>query len=214
MDKKIALVDDHTIMRSALGGFLNGASGYVVHFEAGSKEELLAKLQWEQKPEVILMDYGLGKDVGSDCISEVRKTYGEDIGIIGLSMHQDPLIIQEMITAGANGYLFKGTDTKEMLVAIDNVIDHGFYINKFTRSMVFGRSTGEDSNNSIKLNEVECNIIRLICEEKGNDVIAETLELSPNTVHTYRKRILKKAQCKNTAGLVVFAIRHKIFEIS
>lgn len=212
-DIKVALVDDHVVMRAALAGFISGAVGYNVHFEAGSKQELMAKLKWDEKPDVILMDYSLGNDVGSDCIAQIRQDLGEDIAIIGLSMHQESLIVQEMIEAGANGYLFKGTDTQEMLRAISEVTENGFYINKFTRSMVFGRVASNEDLDKVKLSDIEKDIIKLVCQQFTNEVIADKLDLSPNTVNTYRKRILKKIDCKNTAGLVVFAIKHKIYDI-
>ena len=90
-------MDDHTVMRSALAGFLSNVPDFIIHFEAGSKDEFKAKIGWPTKPDIILMDYALGEDVGVDCILFARENLGEDIGIIGLSMHKEAHIIDEVI---------------------------------------------------------------------------------------------------------------------
>ena len=211
---KIALVDDHNVMRTALAGFLNNVNDFSILFEAASKTEFESKIAWEEKPDIILMDYAIGEDVGPDCIKIAREALGDAIGIIGLSMHKEARIVSEVIDSGANGYLFKGTDTNEIIQSIREVYANGFYINEFTKRMVFGNQ-GVSSNKSPSeaLTDLEEGIIRGICNQQTNDQIAVDLNMSPNTIHTYRKKILKKTECKNTAGLVVFASRKNIYSV-
>ena len=208
---QIALVDDHTVMRSALAGFLKGVKGFSVLFEAADKDEFFGKLTWEEKPDVILMDYGLGNDDGSTCIKYLRKNYGYDIGVLALSMHQEVRIVREMIDAGANGYLFKGLDTDEIIKAIKDVFENGFHINKYTKNLVFGNRSETVIQDEYGLTDLENEIIKCICAQMNNEQIASKLDFTLSTISTYRKKILKKTGCINTAGLVVFAVKNKIF---
>ncbi|MFT4876147.1 MAG: DNA-binding NarL/FixJ family response regulator [Bacteroidia bacterium] len=208
---QIALVDDHTVMRSALAGFLKGVKGFSVLFEAADKDEFFGKLTWEEKPDVILMDYGLGNDDGSTCIKYLRKNYGYDIGVLALSMHQEVRIVREMIDAGANGYLFKGLDTDEIIKAIKDVFENGFHINKYTKNLVFGNRSATVIQDEYGLTDLENEIIKCICAQMNNEQIASKLDFTLSTISTYRKKILKKTGCINTAGLVVFAVKNKIF---
>lgn len=213
MSKKIqiALVDDHTVMRSALAGFLKGVEEFEVLFEATDKDEFYGKLTWEEKPDIILMDYGLGNDDGSTCIKYLRKNYGYDIGVLALSMHQEVRIVKEMIDAGANGYLFKGSDTDEIIRAIREVFKNGFYINKYTKDLVFGNKSATVIQDEDGLTDLENEIIKCVCAQMNNEQIAAKLNFTLSTISTYRKKILKKIGCINTAGLVVFAVKNKIF---
>ncbi|PCJ67417.1 MAG: hypothetical protein COA58_03600 [Bacteroidetes bacterium] len=212
---KIALVDDHNVMRSALAGFLGNVPEFEILFEASSLSEFESKLAWDEKPDIILMDYAIGDEVGPDGIKLVREKFGDSIGIIGLSMHKEARIVSEVIQAGGNGYLFKGTDTKEIIISIHEVHKNGFYINDFTRRMVFGnRGDNQSEFSENELTELEEGIIIGICNQKTNEQIASSFGLSPNTIHTYRKKILRKTGSKNTAGLVVYAIRNNIYSIT
>ena len=182
---QIALVDDHTVMRSALAGFLKGVKGFSVLFEAADKDEFFGKLTWEEKPDVILMDYGLGNDDGSTCIKYLRKNYGYDIGVLALSMHQEVRIVREMIDAGANGYLFKGLDTDEIIKAIKDVFENGFHINKYTKNLVFGNRSETVIQDEYGLTDLENEIIKCICAQMNNEQIASKLDFTLSTISTY-----------------------------
>lgn len=210
---KIALVDDFNVMRTALANFMDGVDDFEVVFEAETKEEFISKMKWEKKPNVIIMDYNLGEDSGVDCIKHVREDYGEDIHIIGLSMYKDLYVVSEILNAGANGFLFKGCSTQEIIDGIRDVFKNGFTVNKYTASLVFRKKTNEEEVLLKLLNNVEIQIIKHICLQETNEQMATKLNLSLHTVNTYRKKILKKLKCKNTAGLVLFAVKNGIYHI-
>ncbi|MFT6111829.1 MAG: DNA-binding NarL/FixJ family response regulator [Bacteroidia bacterium] len=211
---KIALVDDHKVMRSALANYLKGVPGFKVLFDVGTLSDMQSRLNWDDKPDVLLMDYSMKNEKGPDGIIYIRETLGDEMSILGLSMHQDPRIVNEVIESGANGYLFKGIDIDEMEHAIRSVHLNGFYINEFTKSMVNGEYyTKRHQNAADMLTSTEKSIIVGICKEESSEDIGAKLNLTLNTIKTYRKKILRKIGAKNTAGVVVYAIRHDIYII-
>ncbi len=129
---KIALVDDFNLMRTALADYIDGVDDFEVIFQAETKEEFMSKMTWEIKPDVVLMDYNLGENNGTECIRHVRLEYGEDIHILGLSMYKDLYVVGDMLNAGANGFLFKGCSTEEIIESIREVNENGFSVNKYT----------------------------------------------------------------------------------
>jgi DNA-binding NarL/FixJ family response regulator len=211
---KIALVDDHMVMRSALANYLKDVPGFKVLFDVGTLSDMQCRLNWDDKPDVLLMDYSMKNEKGPDGIIYIRETLGDEMSILGLSMHQDPRIVNEVIESGANGYLFKGIDIDEMERAIRSVHLNGFYINEFTKSIVRGEHYAKRPQNVVDmLTSTEKSIIVGICKEESSEDIGTKLNLTLNTIKTYRKKILRKIGAKNTAGVVVYAIRHDIYLI-
>jgi DNA-binding NarL/FixJ family response regulator len=208
---KIALVDDHMVMRSALANYLKDVPGFKVLFDVGTLSDMQCRLNWDDKPDVLLMDYSMKNEKGPDGIIYIRETLGDEMSILGLSMHQDPRIVNEVIESGANGYLFKGIDMER---AIRSVHLNGFYINEFTKSIVRGEHYAKRPQNVVDmLTSTEKSIIVGICKEESSEDIGTKLNLTLNTIKTYRKKILRKIGAKNTAGVVVYAIRHDIYLI-
>ena len=201
-------------MRSALANYLKDVPGFKVLFDVGTLSDMQCRLNWDDKPDVLLMDYSMKNEKGPDGIIYIRETLGDEMSILGLSMHQDPRIVNEVIESGANGYLFKGIDIDEMERAIRSVHLNGFYINEFTKSIVRGEHYAKRPQNVVDmLTSTEKSIIVGICKEESSEDIGTKLNLTLNTIKTYRKKILRKIGAKNTAGVVVYAIRHDIYLI-
>lgn len=220
MVKKIAIVDDHVLVSKAFKTLLESREGYNILFEARDISEMMNKLNWAEKPDVILMDYSLkNKEDGEEAIKLIRKELGDDIGILALSMHTEEGIIYKMIKAGANGYLPKDCEQNEIFIAIDSIFENGIFLSKYYSKAILNRIRNSDNqivcaeNGFLSLNQTDIGIIIKICEEKSNEIIAEEMNLSFNTINTYRKRILKKTNSSNTAGLVVFAIKNGIYDL-
>jgi DNA-binding NarL/FixJ family response regulator len=124
-----------------------------------------------------------------------------------------------MINAGACAYLNKNCDAAELITAINTVHQTGFYINTETLRAIQNaaayRSKAIKSIDAIpiELTNREKEILQLICKEFNNAEIAERLSLSIRTVEGHRNNLLLKTGCRNTAGLVLFAVKYGIFEI-
>lgn len=141
-----------------------------------------------------------------------------DIGIIAFTVFEDESLIVAMLEAGAQGYLLKSAGKDEILEAIHEVQDHNTYYCRQTTARL-AKVIAKSNFNPHKrfpqavFNEKEIEIIRLICEGFSNKDIALKLNLSIRTVEGYREKIQEKMKVKNTAGIVVYAIKKSIYKI-
>ena len=135
-------------------------------------------------------------------------------------MYDEERLIYRMIEAGACGYLAKNCDKQELITAINTTVKSGFYFNYSTMKAMRSAATYKNltirniSNIPIEISEREEEVLQLICKEFTNAEIAEQLFLSTRTVEGHRNNLLMKTGCRNTAGLVVFAIRYHLFKVS
>jgi DNA-binding NarL/FixJ family response regulator len=215
----IAVVDDQHLFRQGLVSLINEVEEFVLVIEAETGRELLDKLKSAKTiPDVLLMDMKLPDTNGADLNLVLQKEF-PSLKVIVLSMYDQERFIYRMIEAGACGYLAKNCDKAELVTAITATITSGFYFNTSTMKAMrnaglYKKQSLRNINNiPIELTEREEEILRLICAEYTNAEIALQLFLSIRTVDGHRNNLLAKTGCKNTAGLVVFAIRYGIFEI-
>jgi DNA-binding NarL/FixJ family response regulator len=138
-----------------------------------------------------------------------------DLKIIALSMFNEENLIVEMLEAGAKGYLLKNADKKEILEAIVTVYeDNIFYCRhtsaKLASMIVKSKFDAHKRNQNILFTEREKEIIKLICQQHTAQQIGDHLFLSKRTVEGYRTKILEKMNAKNSAGVVVFALKNNL----
>jgi DNA-binding NarL/FixJ family response regulator len=142
-----------------------------------------------------------------------------DIGIIALSMIDEENLIIDMLEAGAKGYLLKNAHKNEIIEAIKAVNDQHVYYCDGTSAKLTKMIAKSDKipfnkkGPKPELSQKEIDVIHLICEEMTNKEIADRLNLSIRTIEGYRDRILEKIGARNSAGIVVYAIRNKIYTI-
>lgn len=213
---KIVLADDHEIFRDGFKVMLRKQTEVELIGEAGDGEALVALAERTQ-PEVIITDIKMPKLDGIEATKRLTKEFPH-IGIIALSMFDEESLIVEMLEAGAKGYLLKNAHKHEILDAIRTVFMNQTYFcsgtsNKLARNIALSRFEPPRIKKP-QFTERELKIIQLICEERTNKEIADTLFLSIRTIEGYRDKILEKIGAKNAAGIVVYAIRNKIYQIS
>lgn len=212
----IILADDHEIFRDGFAILVNKIPDINLIGEACNGRELL-KLARELKPDIIVTDIKMPVMNGIDATIQLKKEFPE-IGIIALSMFDDEHLIVDMLEAGAKGYILKNAGKDEIIDAVKSVHKNEPYYCTETNSKLT-RMIANSSFNPYKktckpqLTEKEIAIVKLICMEKSNKEIASALNLSIRTVEGHREKILEKIHAKNSVGLVVYAIKNKIFEI-
>ncbi len=208
---RIVLVDDHSLFRNGLRGLLDRCEGYRVVAEAASGEEFLALLP-ELEADVVFMDFSMP---GIDGARTTERALAQrpELKIITLSMFGDESYYQRMVQAGARGFLLKDSDIADVLQAIDTVEAGGSYFSPQLLTSLTGRMHAREDAPDEQLSEREREILVAVCRGLSNQEIADELFISKRTVDKHRANILEKTGCKNTASLVVYAIRHGIVGI-
>ncbi|MBQ0080743.1 MAG: response regulator transcription factor [Alistipes sp.] len=206
-DFEIILVDDHTLFRSGLKGLLL-SSGFKSVREFGSGEDFLREINSISDDAIVFMDYAMTGDNGAQT---TLKALGmvPTMRIICLSMYGERHYYEKMIEAGAKGFLRKDSDISEVRMAIEVVASGEEY---FSRD-ILREIEKNDPLTYDTLSEREIEVLVHICQGLSTSEIAERLFLSKRTVDAHRANILEKCKCKNTASLVVYALKNKIIDI-
>ncbi len=211
---KIALVDDHTLFRTGLRGLLSQNEAFDVVADVGSGEEFLELLP-SLDIDVVFMDISMP---GIDGAETTRRTLAlrPDLRVITLSMYGDDHYYTLMVESGASGFVLKDSDIDEVYAAVDAVVAGDSYFSEallgsLTRNMsrlAIPSTTSEDA-----LSDREVEILVEVCRGLSNQEIADELFISKRTVDKHRANILEKTGCRNTANLVVYAIKNHLVEI-
>ncbi len=209
---KILLADDHALFLSGLQGLLARRPECEVVGTATNGEECLALMR-ERTHDVVLMDIDMPVMDGIRA-TEQAVTDNPDEKIITLSMHGDDDFYFRMVEAGAKGFILKSSDIDEVVTAIRTVCDGGTYFSQeLLRNLVGNLKSTRGERPEEVLSEREKEILLLICRGMSNQEIADGLFISKRTVDKHRANILEKTGCRNTANLVVWAIKNGIAEV-
>jgi DNA-binding NarL/FixJ family response regulator len=209
---KLVIADDHAIFRDGLKLLLKKQDILELVGEAENGQELIAVTD-KFKPDLIITDIKMPVMDGIEACRILKQQY-PFLGIIALSMFNDDELIVDMLEAGAKGYLLKNTNKEELLQAAVTVFRGGSYYSKETSQRLtelINNSSYHPARKKPELSPREKEIIILICKEYSNKQIAEALGLNPRTVETHRQNIQEKIGSKNTAGIVLFAVKSQLF---
>lgn len=210
---KIALVDDHTLFRTGLAGLLSQHDGFEVVADVGSGEEFLVMLP-TLDVDVVFMDISMP---GIDGAETTRRALAErpDLRIVTLSMYGDEHYYTRMMESGASGFLLKDSDIEEVYSAVEVTMAGDSYFSSallgtLTRNMSM-LAVDEPDEDQLSNREVE--ILVEVCRGLSNQEIADKLFISKRTVDKHRANIMEKTGCKNTANLVVYAIKNHLVDL-
>ncbi len=209
---KIFLVDDHNLFREGLKFLLSNNDLISEIHEAENGKDLLENVL-NVKPDIILMDIEMPIMNGIEATTEVLKIYPET-KIIALSMYGNENFYSEMIDAGAKGFLLKNSKFEDVQKAIVDVSDGKNYFSpEILEAIIKNLNKKNHKKTNTDLTEREIEVLYNICKGLSNQEIADYLYISKRTVDKHRENILLKTQSKNTAGLVIYAIKNEIFEV-
>ena len=209
----IALVDDHTLFRNGLKGLLESCCGCRVVAEASDGDEFLELLPGLDT-DIVLLDIDMPRMNGFEAATRALARR-PDLKIITLSMHGDEDYYFKMVSIGVKGFLLKSSDIDEVSTAIQTVAKGGSYFSQELLRTLVGslKSAPSAELGHETLSQRELEILLLICKGMSNQEIADALFISKRTVDKHRANILDKTNCKNTANLVVYAIKNSLVEI-
>ena len=204
---RLAIVDDHKIVRAGFREMLADELGVRVEFEAASGEEALQQLR-EQPCDVLLLDLSLPGQSGVDVLRAVRQRYPA-LKVLMLSGFPEERYALPMIRNGANGYLCKDCERDELIRAIRTVAQGRRYVSPRTAELLADDLAGVSTSLPHEsLSERELQVFLRLARGESVSGIADLLNLSVKTVSTYRSRLLEKLEVTSNAELAAYALRH------
>lgn len=215
---KIAIADDQILFRKGMAAIINNLQKMEIILEADNGRAFLDALKMAPtKPDVVLLDLSMPELNGIETARILHNDYPE-IRIIVLSVHSDYRYVAHLMELGINAYLFKNVEPAEVEKAILTVIEKGFYFNEVFLKTMQERLSGKkpriliQNNIPSTLTQRELEVLDLICRQYTAQEIAEKLFISIRTVDGHRNNLLEKTGVRNTAGLVVFAIKNNLLD--
>ncbi len=209
MNKKVAIVDDHTLLSQAIAGLVADFDGFEPMYTCSNGKEFLTKLENpENLPDVVLMDINMPIMNGIETM-EALKIRFPNMKVLALSIEEDENTILKMLRAGASGYLMKDTKREILYEALYQVTSCGFYHTPRVSQVLINSLQENRINTNLKDREIE--FLRLACSELTYKEVADKMFLSPKTIDGYRDALHEKLGVKNRIGLVLYAIKNKIF---
>jgi DNA-binding NarL/FixJ family response regulator len=213
----IAFAEDQLLFRKGMVALLQTFDDIKVCIEAENGQDLLNQLATAQEQiHVALLDINMPVVNGIEALKQMRIAY-PDIKNIILTVHEEDKFIHKLIEEGANAYLAKNADPDEVRKAIQAVTTHDYYFNEKTIGVMRNYNTAKKQKTSLQtvedLTNREKEVLLFICREYTSQEIAEKLFLSESTVNGHRNNLLAKTGVRNTAGLVLFAIKNNLFDI-
>lgn len=211
-DLRIYIVDDHSLFREGLKFLLSNSPSISEIKEAENGRMFLNNFETFM-PDVVLMDIEMPEMNGIEATKQALKIFPE-LKIIALSMYSDENFYTEMIEAGAKGFLIKNSKFQDVQTAIIEVFnDRNYFSPEILSSIVTNLNRKSETLISNDLTKRELEVLINICMGLSNSEIAEQLFISKRTVDKHRENILFKTQSKNTAELVVYAIKNGFFVV-
>ena len=213
---KIALVDDHSLLRMGLASLME-SQGNTVLFEADNGKEFVNKLDANNLPQIVLMDINMPEMDGFETTQWLKQHY-PGVLVLALSMYDNETSIIRMLKCGAKGYILKDSEPAELKTAIDNLLSKGFYYSdlvsgKLMHAINKMEDEGGDLKNLVPLNDRETEFLKYSCTELTYKEIADKMFVSPRTIDGYRDALFEKLKLKTRVGLVMYAIKNGIVNV-
>lgn len=215
---RLAIADDQVLFRKGIVNIVNDFENVEVELEASNGRELMDGLaSMAAIPDMVILDLSMPELNGIDVTKEIHKKY-PTIKIIILSVYSEDRFVTHLIELGVNAYLYKNVEPVEIEKAIWAIMEKDFYFNEAFLSAMKKRATEKkprlfiQNNLPSTLSSRELEVLDLICKQFTTAEIAEKLFISVRTVDGHRNSLLEKTGMKNTAGLVVFSIKHDLID--
>jgi DNA-binding NarL/FixJ family response regulator len=208
----ILLVDDHKLFRSGLKLLLENIE-YIQEVNEADNGKQFLKVLNEYKPDIVFMDIEMPEMDGIEATRKALELY-PDLNIIALSIYGDENYYTSMIKAGAKGFILKNSSIQDVEDALKNVINGNNYVSpEILNRLLKGIEKKGKQYISEDLSEREKEVLYHICKGLSNQDIGNKLYLSKRTVDKHRENLLFKTNSKNTAGLVMYAIKKGIVDL-
>lgn len=206
--RRVLIVDDHPIVRQGLRRLIEAEPDLEVCGEAEAVRDAKLLVR-ELHPDIVIVDISLKQGDGLELLKDVRAHY-PSLPVLVLSMHDEAVYAERMLSAGASGYIMKHAASDQFLIALRRVLDGGIYVSEAVgNSMIekFAAGTAYVSANPVdSLTNRELQVLHMIGKGLSTRQTADALNLSIKTVESHRQRIKRKLSLSNSAQLMQYAV--------
>lgn len=208
---EILLVDDHAVVRAGLRAILESAGKPVSVEEAECSEEAIAKVR-QRTWDAVILDVSLPGRDGFGTLKQIKKEY-PSLPVLMLSIYPERDYGVRALQAGASGYLNKSVAAERLLKAVTTIVAGRRYVSPELSEILAAQVAGETRSGSHDaLSDRELDVFRLIVSGDSTAEVARRLSLSPKTVHSHRRNILRKLNLKTNTDMVRYAYQHGLIE--
>jgi len=212
---KVAMVDDHILLRNALSSLINNSGRCKVIFEASNGKELIAQLERNNFPDIVILDLNMPEMDGHQTASYLQQHFPE-MKVLMLTMYDSELALIRLLKAGVKGFMKKDIHPSELLAAIESVHEFGYYYSAQTSSKLAGlfRDNHEQQHlDKVMLTEGEIDFLKYACSELTYKEIAGNLKMNPRAIDGMRDNLFTKLDVKSRVGLAMYAIKHGVVRV-
>lgn len=212
---KIAMADDHILLRNALASLINNSGDCIVIHECSNGNELISKLKNGPEPDVVILDLNMPELDGYQTALLLQKNYPE-VKILMLTMYDSELALIRLLKAGVKGFMKKDIHPTELMHAINSVHTHGYYYSAQTSSKLAGLFRDDTSSSpidKIMLSETEMEFLKYVCSELTYKEIAVELKMNPRAIDGMRDNLFTRLDVKSRVGLAMYAIKNGIVSV-
>jgi DNA-binding NarL/FixJ family response regulator len=206
--RRVLIVDDHPIVRQGLRRVMENEDDLTVCGEAETARDARTAIK-ELNPDVVIADISLKQGDGIELVRDVRAHYPQ-LPILVLSMHDETIYAERMLSAGANGYIMKQAASEQFLVSLRRVLDGGIYVSEAVGNNMIQKfaagGTYISANPIDRLSNRELQILHMIGKGMSTRETAHSLNLSIKTVESHRQRIKRKLNLTTGTQLVQYAV--------
>jgi len=215
--KNIVLVDDHIVIRNGLKELIEKLGQYKVTGQFDGGQAFLDAWPTEPAPDLIVMDLSM-PGMNGDELMEILAQKQVKTPVLVLTLNEDEQLVVKLFRLGARGYLRKNCTAVEMKTALEEIFSKGYYHNEFLAHSLVGnnneRSKPVHEMILEQLSPREKEFLKLVCHESEYTYkeIANLMNVEPRTVDGYRESVFVKFDIKSKTGLVLFVLKHRLYE--
>src|ERR1043165_1712205 len=210
---KVALADDHVLLRNALAALINSFGDCRVINESNNGKELVNFLKKGSIPDVTVLDLNMPEMDGFEVARFIQKHF-PNVHVLMLTMYDSELTLIRLLQAGVKGFLKKDIHPSELKFAIHSVMNAGYYYSNHTAGKLANlfRSSDEKKNflQNLMLTEQELQFLKLACSDLTYKEVAQKMNLNPRSVDNLRDQLFTKLDVKSRVGLAMVAIKNGV----
>lgn len=215
--QRIVLIDDHVIVRNGLKELIEKLGSYEVMAQFDSGTAFLEALPLDPHPDLCIVDLNMPGISGLELVQELKNS-GNDYRILILTLDSDEQTIIRLFRNGVRGFLKKNCQAETLRNALDSILSTGYYHNEFLalslRNDTAPPKPSEKEKLLSQLTERERDFLKWVCHENEYtyEQIADQMQVSARTIDGYREALFDKFAIKSKTGLVLFVLKHQLFE--